>query len=84
MRAVQENFAQKVVCVRGDCSKNDLGLSEGDKRHLADEVNCVFHCAGLINFDEKLRLASHVNVRATKDLLSLARCMKNLKVCSLP
>ncbi|GJQ79753.1 hypothetical protein Trydic_g23230 [Trypoxylus dichotomus] len=79
IRNINPNFTEKVFYIRGECSRRDLGLNMNDKQMLIDEINCIFHCAGLMNFDEKLRSAAYVNVRATRDLLKMAKSMKNLK-----
>ncbi|KRT84050.1 epimerase, partial [Oryctes borbonicus] len=60
VRDVNPNFTEKVFYIRGECSRNDLGLNINDKLMLSNEINCIFHCAALMNFDEKLRLAAYV------------------------
>ncbi|KAI4454838.1 male sterility protein 2-related [Holotrichia oblita] len=79
VRSATPNFAEKLFCIRGECARNDLGLNADDKKLLTQEVSCVFHCAALMDFEEKLRQSTYVNVRATKDLIRLAKSMKNLK-----
>lgn len=66
--------------VSGDAALPDLGLSKQDKEKLIAEVDCVMHFAATVRFDEKLRLASYINVRAVRDLMQLARQMKKLRV----
>lgn len=73
---------EKVFAVAGDCVQSDLGLNEADKKRILAEVNCVFHCAATVRFDEKIRIAVNINVRATRDLLTMAREMKQLTVRS--
>ncbi|RZC36696.1 fatty acyl-CoA reductase -like, partial [Asbolus verrucosus] len=73
------NFTNKVTLINGDCSLPDLGLSDEDKETLVAEVNCILHCAATVRFDEKLRNATHINVRAVIDLIRIAKQMKNLK-----
>lgn len=64
----------------GDCSLPDLGLSEQDKDIFLREVDVVFHCAATVRFDEHIKVASRINVRAVRDLVELAKQMKQLKV----
>lgn len=71
---------EKVFAIAGDCVESDFGLSETDRKKLLEEVNCVFHCAATVRFDEKIRTAVNINVRATRDLLAMAREMKHLTV----
>lgn len=73
-------FAQKLTLISGDCQLPDLGLRLEDKETLIEEVNCVFHCAATVRFDEKIQVAAHINVRGTRDMLRIAKKMKNLTV----
>lgn len=73
-------FMQKVSMFSGDCSLPDLGLNEQDKQILLAEVDCVFHCAATVRFDENLRTATMTNVRAVRDLMLIAKKMKLLRV----
>lgn len=61
----------------------NLGLNDDDEKRLIDEVNCVFHCAATVRFDEHIKSAVNTNVRAVKDILKLAKQMNNLKVSFL-
>lgn len=76
------NFQNKVSLVEGDCVLADLGLDEVTKKKLIDEVDCVFHCAAAVRFDQDIKTAVYVNVRAVRDLLAMAKQMKKLKVSS--
>ncbi|EFA08474.2 fatty acyl-CoA reductase wat [Tribolium castaneum] len=73
------NFGSKVVFINGDCSLPDLGLNDEDRAKLINETNCIIHCAATVRFDEKIRTATHINVRAVIDLIQMAKQMKNLK-----
>lgn len=42
-------------------------------------MNIVFHAAATVRFDEKLKKAAAINVRATRDLSLIAQQMKQLK-----
>ncbi|KAK5638619.1 hypothetical protein RI129_012914 [Pyrocoelia pectoralis] len=69
----------KLYMMQGDCELPNLGLSSSDRELLRLEVNCVFHVAATVRFNEKLQKATYVNVRATRDLLRLAKQMPKLK-----
>ncbi|XP_031330448.1 fatty acyl-CoA reductase wat-like [Photinus pyralis] len=75
----QPKFMEKVVLVAGDCIKPELGLGGDDRETLLKNVTCVFHCAATVKFDEKIRTAAYINVRATRDLVNMAKQMINLK-----
>lgn len=47
---------------------------------LIDEVNVIFHCAATVRFDEPLSVATQLNVRCVRDLLVMAKQMKQLRV----
>lgn len=42
--------------ISGDCSLQDLGISESDRKLLAENVSIVYHCAATVRFDETLKV----------------------------
>lgn len=66
--------------VLGDCQIAGLGISAEDRKVLIAEVNVVIHLAATVRFDEPLYKAVGINVRATIDLLELAKEIHNLEV----
>ncbi|KAJ8982207.1 hypothetical protein NQ317_013509, partial [Molorchus minor] len=76
-RVADQRF--KVVAIEGDCEGPNLGISGEDRDTLIKEVDMVFHVAATVRFDEKLKTAICINVRAVRDLLRLARQMPRLK-----
>lgn len=58
----------------------NLGLSESHQEILKEEVNCIFHAGATVRFDEKLLTAAYINVRCVRDLLRIAKDMKQLQV----
>lgn len=64
----------------GDIVLPDVGLNEHDKKTLMEEVDIIIHCAATVRFDEHIKRAVHLNVRSTRDLLRMAKQMKQLKV----
>ncbi|XP_031331140.1 fatty acyl-CoA reductase wat-like [Photinus pyralis] len=79
LKMEQPDFKEKVVLIPGDCVQPDLGLNLEDKAMLMEKVNCIFHFAATVRFDQKIRTAAYINVRATRDLLRMANRMFNLK-----
>ena len=53
-------------------------MSDQDREIMKQEVNIVFHSAATVKFDEELSRAASMNVRGTKELMELAKQMKNL------
>jgi hypothetical protein len=76
-----KNLSEKVFLISGDIQKPFLGLGVQDVELLKKETTCVIHAAANVKFDQTLKAASH-NVRATRDVLELAKQMQNLKVSS--
>lgn len=79
MRA-EKKFVHKLIAIAGDCTLPGLGLNDNDKQLLISKVHMVFHCAATVRFDENLKVAFNINVCATRDVIELAKQMKNLKV----
>ncbi|KAL1502598.1 hypothetical protein ABEB36_007719 [Hypothenemus hampei] len=79
LKRYNPNFREKIHPVVGDVSLPDLGLNEIDQHLLIQEVDCVMHFAATVRFDEKLRLATYINVRGVRDFLQLAKQMKKLR-----
>ncbi|KAJ8938037.1 hypothetical protein NQ318_003341 [Aromia moschata] len=79
LRNQMPDFRKKVIGIEGDCTLPDLGLSDINKQLLIKNVDIVFHVAATVRFDEKLKTAVLINVRATRDVLWLARQMTRLK-----
>lgn len=83
LRRQQPKFEEKVIAVAGDIALPDAGLNETDRQMLMGEVDVIFHCAATVRFDDSLRKSTDLNVRCVRDLLAMAKQMKQLKVCVL-
>lgn len=70
----------KLFMIEGNCCLPDLGLNQRDKQIIISDVNCIFHAAATVRFDERLRIAAYTNVRGTKEILNLAKQIKDLRV----
>ncbi|KAI4498876.1 hypothetical protein M0802_006051 [Mischocyttarus mexicanus] len=79
MKKEVPKYRDKVVAVCGDCGVEELGLSTKDRKMLENEVTIVFHVAATVRFNEKLKLATAINVRSTNDLLEMCKSMPKLK-----
>lgn len=64
----------------GDMTELKLGLSDQDYNFLIENVSVVFHVAASVRFDEPIRDATIMNVRGTREIVYLAKKMKNLRV----
>ncbi|KAF7267479.1 hypothetical protein GWI33_019312 [Rhynchophorus ferrugineus] len=79
LKSQEPNCKNKVQPIAGDCSIAGLGLSIIDRQRLITDVDIVLHVAATVNFNQHIKLAYNINVRATRDVLDLAREMTNLK-----
>lgn len=79
LKREQPKFVNKIELITGDCTLPDLGLDPKDRLKIINSVNCIFHCAATVRFDEKIRNSTYINVRATRDILRLSKELKHLK-----
>lgn len=70
---------QRVHTINGDTGLPNLGLSDEDLEIIKSEVDVVLHFAATVRFDEKLRIATNINVRAVRDLVRIGKQMKHLR-----
>ncbi|CAD6995095.1 unnamed protein product [Ceratitis capitata] len=70
---------QRVIPILGDCQLANMGISPEDRQTLIDEVQIVMHSAATVRFNEPLYNALAINVRATMDLMKLAKKMYKLQ-----
>ncbi|XP_017493387.1 PREDICTED: putative fatty acyl-CoA reductase CG5065, partial [Rhagoletis zephyria] len=79
LRKTCDRPIERVTAILGDCNLANLGISAEDRQVLIDEVNVVIHLAATVRFDEPLCRALTINVRATLELIRLAKEMKQLE-----
>lgn len=70
---------KNVKVIRGDVTEPHCGISDGDRRLLAERVNRVLHCAASINFQDKNAI-QRTNIAGVQHVLDL---MDSLGVQSL-
>lgn len=70
---------EKLLPVLGDMTELRLGLSDEDYDYLVQNVSVVFHVAASVRFDETIKDATIMNVRGTREVVQLAKNMKNIK-----
>ncbi|XP_038219934.1 fatty acyl-CoA reductase wat-like [Zerene cesonia] len=79
LRKIQPDFIDKIQLVEGDISHASLGISEQDRQMISDEVDFIFHGAATVRFDESLKTAVAINVRGSREMLTLARSCTKLR-----
>lgn len=76
----EKQVINQCYVISGDCSLPDLGISDADRKLLADNVSIVYHCAATVRFDETLKRALMLNTRGTKLMVNLSKTFKQLAV----
>ncbi|KAF7378687.1 hypothetical protein HZH66_015474 [Vespula vulgaris] len=79
LREKQPTFQNRIVTIEGDSSLPNLGISMIDRATLIREVSIVFNVAATVKFNEKIKLATTINVQSLKDLINLSKEMPKLK-----
>nr|XP_029709727.1 putative fatty acyl-CoA reductase CG5065 [Aedes albopictus] len=79
LRAKAPYVLEKMVCIGGDITMPQLGLSEMDRQLLVENVNIVFHVAATVRFNEGLKEAAVLNAIGTQRILDLCVKMFNLQ-----
>jgi thioester reductase-like protein len=72
------NHRDHVRAVSGDVTSPGLGLENGKRTALAEEIGAVMHCAASIAFDLPLDEARAINVEGTREVIGFARECKAL------
>lgn len=80
LHAEMPDVLKKVEPIHADLERADCGMTEADRKLLETEISVVFHTAATVKFDAPLKTALNINTRATRDLIKLAKRMRNLKV----
>ncbi|KAL4711343.1 hypothetical protein ACJJTC_019184 [Scirpophaga incertulas] len=76
---VNPKGVHKVIPIIGDMELPDLGISDADRNLLINKVSIIINAAATVKFDEKLSVATRINVKGTKEVLKLAKSCRNLK-----
>jgi thioester reductase-like protein len=72
------NHRDRVRAVAGDVTSPGLGLQNGARTALAEEIGAVMHCAASIAFDLPIDEARKINVEGTREVIGFARECKSL------
>jgi len=73
-----EPYRSRVRAIAGDLTLPGLGMHNGERTDLAEEIGAVLHCAASITFDLPLEEARRINVEGTREVIGLAREAKAL------
>lgn len=73
----------KIHIVEGDICAPNLGISNANRKLIAETASIIFHSAADVRFDRRLVDAYDTNVRGSKAILDFATEFKELKVSEL-
>ncbi|XP_077284073.1 putative fatty acyl-CoA reductase CG5065 [Arctopsyche grandis] len=73
-------FLQKVNLINGNVSEVNLGLSPEDRQTLVESVSVIYHAAASVRFDDPLKEAIMMNARGTREIMMLAKEMKQIEI----
>lgn len=79
----QSNVFDKLHFIEGDLRAPNLGISDVDKKLVAETVSVFFHSAADVRFDQPLTDAYNSNVKGTEGLLKFAAQFKHIDVSRL-
>ncbi|CAH0715880.1 unnamed protein product, partial [Brenthis ino] len=79
LREKMPDFFKKIDIVEGDIGQINMGMSDADRSKLINEVEFIFHGAATVRFDEALKTAVEINVRGTREILTLAHACTKLR-----
>lgn len=63
----------EIALVQGDVREAKLGLDETSYARLAAQIDCIVHCAAIVQFDAEPEIYEAVNVRGTRHIVALAK-----------
>lgn len=79
----QSHVFDKLRFIEGNLCAPDLGISDVDKKLVAETVSVIFHSAADVRFDQPLIDAYNSNVKGTDGLLKFAAQFKHIDVSRL-
>lgn len=71
-------MTKKLIALDGDIREINLGLSDDIRKLLVREVSIIFHAAATVRFDQPIQEAIIMNTRGTREIVCLAKEIKNL------
>ncbi|XP_074660774.1 fatty acyl-CoA reductase 1-like isoform X2 [Tubulanus polymorphus] len=78
LRKEQPDFKHKLIPIKGDVTSDELGIGGDDLALLRQDVSIVIHSAATVRFDEPLRVAMEMNVKAVRKMITLCRSLPHL------
>lgn len=80
LNSIDNNYMKRICLIEGDMGSLNLGMADNQRQELIDNVEIVLHAAADVRFDKTLQQLCLCNVRGTREIITLAKDMKNLMV----
>lgn len=80
LKEINPNAVDKIHIVEGDICEQNLGLSDANRKLIAETASIIFHSAADVRFDRRLIDAYKTNVCGTKNMLDFATEFKTIFV----
>lgn len=80
LRQQEPEYMERIRLVNGSTRELGIGLSATDKENLINNVEIILHAAADVRFDNPLKELSLVNLRGTRELLTIAEQMQQLQM----
>lgn len=77
---LKQSIRDKIHIVQGDVCEPNLGMSDADRKLIAETASLIFHSAADVRFDRRLIDAYNTNVRGSKNVLNFATEFTRLSV----
>lgn len=71
---------KRICLIEGDLGALNLGMTDNQRQELIDNVEIVLHAAADVRFDKTLQQLCMINVRGTREIITLVKEIKNLLV----
>lgn len=75
-----DSLISKIKVISGDLSLLNLGISEQDRLEVTQNVDIIYSLAASVRFNDSLTKSVLTNTRGVRELLTLAKECKKLKV----
>lgn len=79
LKSKNQSFMKRIKIIEGDFQFAGLGISEEFRDYIIKNAQIVLHAAADVKFDRSLKKAVEVNVRGTRDLLSMLEQAKKIE-----
>lgn len=80
LKELNPSAIDKIHIVEGDICEQNLGMSDANRKLIAETASIIFHSAADVRFDRRLIDAYKTNVYGTKQMLEFASEFKNINV----